>query len=91
LKDTETSTQFLLEAVRDAIELCVGKGHGDPETYDYQCDPKGYVASFISALHHWCSIHNLQWVAQLHEAEDHFEEVMWQSERKSTPPAKTTV
>lgn len=86
VKDTDTTTQFLLVAVRDAIEHCVTRSHGDPKTYDYESDPKGYVASFISALRQWCDIHELQWEAELHEAEDLFEEHMWQTDGKSVPP-----
>lgn len=88
MTDTDATTQFLLEAVRDAIEHCVMRSHGDPKSYDYQRDPDGYVAFFISALHRWSNIHGLKWEAELHEAEDIFEEHMWQTGGKSMLPLR---
>jgi hypothetical protein len=91
MKDSESTTQFLLGITRDAIERSVVKEDGDPADYDYEVDPKGYVACFISALQHWCHIHGLEWERELSWAEEFFKDDLWQSGGKSTLPARPAI
>ena len=91
MKDSESITQFLLGVTRDAIELGIVKEDGDPAGYDYEVDPKGYVACFISALHHWCHIHGLEWERELSWAEEFFKEDLWQTGGSSMLPARTQI
>lgn len=89
--DSESITQFLLGVARDAIEHGVVKEDGNPADYDYEVDPKGYVACFLSALHHWCHIHGLEWERELSWAEEFFKDDLWQTGGKSTLPARPPI
>jgi hypothetical protein len=83
MDDNVSITPFLMGVARDAIEHCVAKEGGNPAIYDYETDPKGYVASFVSALRHWCLFHGLDWEMEIAWAEEFFREDLCQTGGKS--------
>lgn len=89
MEEDEPTTQFLLGIARDAIEICIVNEGGDPAVYDYELDPKGYAACFISAIHHWCHIHGLEWATEISWAEEFFKDDMWHTGGKSMLPPRS--
>jgi hypothetical protein len=45
-----------------------------PEEYDPESDPEGYVTSLLTALRHWCETFGHDWNAELRRAQELFEE-----------------
>lgn len=66
----ETTIDFLIGVARDAIRQRAARDHHDPEAYNVEEDPDGFVTSLLIALRHWCDRHDLDWERELCRAED---------------------
>lgn len=69
---TYSNTEFLLRVAHDAIVVRAARDEPHPAAYDAKRDPEGYVTSLLTALHHWCARHGLDWDAELYRAQTYF-------------------
>lgn len=64
----EHTRDFLLRVAKLAILMRdVVDGTPSPK-YDCEEDPDGYITSLLTALHHWCDEHGLDWEEELHRS-----------------------
>ena len=66
----ESTIDFLIGVAREAIRQRAARDHVDPEAYNVEEDPDGFVTSLLIALRHWCNQNNLDWDRELYRAED---------------------
>ncbi|HEO72715.1 MAG TPA: hypothetical protein ENN80_15770 [Candidatus Hydrogenedentes bacterium] len=69
-----TMRETMLGIVRKAILDRAGLDGYAATEYDPAEDPEGYVVSLLTALHHWCHSHGIDWEAELARALELFEE-----------------
>lgn len=72
MNQPETTIDFLLDVARDAIRQRAARDHDNPESYNAEEDPEGFVTSILIALQHWCHRHGLEWELELSRAEECF-------------------
>jgi hypothetical protein len=73
----------MLEIARGAILYRASLDGYAPDAYDPAEDDEGYVVSLLIALRHWGDANNLDWQADLEQAEALFTEDL--AESKTAP------
>ena len=74
MSQTQTATDFLLSVARDVIEMRATRDGYEPQAYDAERDPEGYVTSLLNALHQWAHRHGIDWDKELARAQGFFEQ-----------------
>lgn len=63
----------MLAIARAVIRTRAAMDDNNPETYDNEKDPEGYIISILNALHQWCHSHGMNWEDELQRAQGFFE------------------
>ena len=74
MNQNETALGFLLSVAREVIELRAVRDGYEPEDYDAERDPEGYVTSLLNSLHQWSHRHGIDWERELARAQGFFEQ-----------------
>ena len=72
-----------------AHEAILNRANADgyqPEEYDPESDPEGYVTSLLTALRHWCEAYSHDWNEELHRAHELFEGDLDEDRQLETMP-----
>jgi len=88
---SHVTLEFLLALAQEAIALRAAKDGYEPQDYDAQHDPEGYITSLLTALRHHCHVHGICWEEELGRSQGFFEQDLAESSPGAAPLPEPTV